>query len=74
MAARQTQYRGYKIKILRSDSGWRIEATSPSPKVPCLQLFSFSVNVTSEEDAINLVEEEIDRVLDSWAKSETEKN
>jgi hypothetical protein len=67
MAARQTQYRGYKIKILRRDSGWRIEATPPSPKMPYLQLFSFSVNVTSEEDAINLAEHEIDRILESSA-------
>jgi hypothetical protein len=65
MAARQAQYRGYKMKILRSDSGWRMEAIPPSPKLPYLQLFSFSVNVTSEEDPIKLVEEEIDRVLGS---------
>jgi hypothetical protein len=65
MSAHQLQYRGYKIKIIRSDRGWRIEAVPPSPGEPYLQLFSFSVNVASEEDAINLIQEEIDRGLES---------
>jgi hypothetical protein len=45
---------------MRSDSGWHIEALPPSPGEPYLQLFSFSADVASEEDAIRLIQNEID--------------
>jgi hypothetical protein len=63
MPAHQLQYRGYKIKITRCDRGWRIEAVPPSPRESYLQLFSFSDDVATEEDAISLIQEEIDKVL-----------
>jgi hypothetical protein len=63
MPTHHLQYRGYKIKIMRSDSGWHMEALPPSPEEPYLQVFSFSVDVASEEDAIRLIQKEIDRSL-----------
>jgi hypothetical protein len=65
MPAHQLQYRGYKIKIIRCDRGWRIEAVPPSPREPYLQLFSPSEDVATEEDAITLIREKIDGVLKS---------
>jgi hypothetical protein len=59
------QYREYKIKIMRSDSGWHIEALPPSPGEPYLQLFSFSADVASEVDAIRLIQNAIDRSLET---------
>jgi hypothetical protein len=63
MSTHHLQYRGYKIKIMRRDSGWYIEALPPSPEEPYLQFFSFSVDVASEEDAISLIQNAIDRSL-----------
>jgi hypothetical protein len=58
-------YRGYKIKIMRRDSGWHIEALPPSPAYRYLQLFSFSMDIASEADAIRLIQNAIDRSLET---------
>jgi hypothetical protein len=58
-------YRGYKIKIMRRDSDWHIEALPASPSYPYLQLFSFSVDVGSDQDAIKLIQNAIDRSLET---------
>ena len=65
MPTHHLQYRGYKIKIMRRDAGWHIEAIPRSPAEPYLQLFSFSIDVASEEDAIRLIQKEIDRGLET---------
>jgi hypothetical protein len=65
MPAHHLQYRGYKVKIMRSETGWHIEAVPRTPREPYLQLFSFSVDVVSEEDAISLIQKEIDGGLDT---------
>jgi hypothetical protein len=62
---RELQYRDYRIKIMRSDRGWRIEAAPRSPGKPIIQLFSFSEDIVSEQDAISLAQREIDKVLES---------
>jgi hypothetical protein len=61
MLAHHLQYRGYKIKIMRSETGWHIEAVPRTPGEPYFQLFSFSADVASEQDAIHLIQKEIDR-------------
>jgi hypothetical protein len=50
---------------MRSDRGWRIEAAPRSPGKPIIQLFSFSDDIVSEEDAMSLAQREIDKVLES---------
>jgi hypothetical protein len=50
---------------MRSDRGWRIEAAPRSPGKPIIQLFSFSEDIASEEDAMSLAQREIDKVLES---------
>jgi hypothetical protein len=50
---------------MRSDSGWHIEALPSSPVEPYLQMFSFSVDVASEENAITLIKNAIDRSLET---------
>ena len=54
MPHHELQYRDYRLKIMRSDRGWRIEAAPRSPGKPIIQLFSFSEDIVSEEDAISL--------------------
>lgn len=40
MPAHHLQYRGYKIKIMRSETGWDIKAVPRTPLEPYFQLFS----------------------------------
>ena len=65
MPTHHLQYRGYKIKIMRRDAGWHIEAIPRSPAEPYLQsVFFFLDRFASEEDAIRLIQKEIDRPPD----------
>ena len=50
---------------MHSDRGWQIEAVPLSPGKTILQLFSFSDDIASEEDAIGLAHREIDKILES---------
>jgi hypothetical protein len=62
--ARELRYRDYRIKIMRSDRGWQIEAVPLSRGKTILQLFSFSDDIASDEDAIGLARSEIDKILE----------